>query len=94
MRHKTEFTYPALLAGLWVFLSMLEAMEAYSQEEPAILILRQIYPVPGLGGGDDQPRSMKSSPVRCAYLLMEVGRCDWPLLCWRGLSSALPSTIN
>ena len=33
MRHKQEFTNPALLAGLWVFLSMLEIMEAYSQEE-------------------------------------------------------------
>lgn len=33
MRHKTAFTYPARLAGLWVFLSMLEVMEAYSQEE-------------------------------------------------------------
>ena len=33
MRHKTEFTHPALLAGLWVFLSMLEVMEAYSQDE-------------------------------------------------------------
>jgi hypothetical protein len=28
-----EFRNPALLAGLWVFLSMLEIMEAYSQEE-------------------------------------------------------------
>ena len=33
MRHKKEFTNPALLAGLWVFLSMLEIMGAYSQEE-------------------------------------------------------------
>ncbi len=33
MRHKVAFTNPALLAGLWVFLSMLEIMEAYSQEE-------------------------------------------------------------
>ena len=33
MRHKKEFTHPALLAGLWVFLSMLEIMEAYTQEE-------------------------------------------------------------
>lgn len=33
MRHKVDFTNPALLAGLWVFLSMLEIMEAYSQEE-------------------------------------------------------------
>ena len=33
MRHKKEFTNPALLAGLWVFLSMLEIMETYSQEE-------------------------------------------------------------
>lgn len=33
MRHKKAFTNPALLAGLWVFLSMLEVMAAYSQEE-------------------------------------------------------------
>ncbi len=33
MRHKKGFTHPALLAGLWVFLSMLEVMEAYSQKE-------------------------------------------------------------
>lgn len=33
MQHKKEFTNPALLAGLWVFLSMLEIMDAYSQEE-------------------------------------------------------------
>jgi hypothetical protein len=33
MRHKVEFTYPALLAGLWVFLSMLEIMQSYSQNE-------------------------------------------------------------
>jgi hypothetical protein len=32
-RHKTAFTYPALLAGLWVFLSMREVMQTYSQEE-------------------------------------------------------------
>jgi hypothetical protein len=33
MKHKKEFTNPALLAGLWVFLSMLEIMEAYSEVE-------------------------------------------------------------
>lgn len=33
MRHNVAFTNPALLAGLWVFLSMLEIMDAYSQEE-------------------------------------------------------------
>jgi hypothetical protein len=33
MRHNQEFTNPALLAGMWVFLSMLEVMEAYSPEE-------------------------------------------------------------
>ena len=33
MRHKTEFTNPALLAGLWVFLSMLEITAAYTQQE-------------------------------------------------------------
>ena len=33
MRHKKEFTNPALLSGLWVFLSMLEIMDAYSQDE-------------------------------------------------------------
>jgi hypothetical protein len=33
MRHKTEFTYPALLAGLWIFLSMLEIMQNYDPNE-------------------------------------------------------------
>jgi len=33
LRHKKEFTHPALLAGLWVFLSMLEITAAYSQQE-------------------------------------------------------------
>ena len=33
MAHKKEFTNPALLAGLWVFLSMLEVMQSYSQQE-------------------------------------------------------------
>jgi len=33
MRHKQESSNPALLAGLWVFLSMSKIMEAYSQEE-------------------------------------------------------------
>lgn len=33
MRHKKEFTHPALLAGLWVYLSMLEITAAYSQDE-------------------------------------------------------------
>lgn len=33
MRHNKPFTHPALLAGLWVFLSMLEIMDAYSPEE-------------------------------------------------------------
>jgi hypothetical protein len=33
MRHKKQFSNPALLASLWVFLSMLEIMEVYSQEE-------------------------------------------------------------
>jgi hypothetical protein len=33
MRHNTAFTYPALLAGLWGFLSMREVMQTYSQEE-------------------------------------------------------------
>jgi hypothetical protein len=37
MRHKKEFTNPALLAGLWVYLSMLEITEAYSQDELARL---------------------------------------------------------
>ena len=37
MKHKKEFTHPALLAGLWVFLAMLEIMAAYSQEEPGSL---------------------------------------------------------
>ena len=33
MRHNQVFTNPALLAGLWVFLSLLEITQAYSQEE-------------------------------------------------------------
>ncbi|MDD2725449.1 MAG: hypothetical protein PHH59_15695 [Methylovulum sp.] len=33
MRHKQESTNPALLAGLWVFLSMSKIMDAYSQVE-------------------------------------------------------------
>jgi hypothetical protein len=37
MRHNVEFTYPALLAGLWVFLSMLEIMQNYSQNELEVL---------------------------------------------------------
>ena len=37
MKWGVEFTNPALLAGLWVFLSMLEVMESYSADELAIL---------------------------------------------------------
>ena len=37
MKWGMEFTNPALLAGLWVFLSMLEVMESYSLEELAVL---------------------------------------------------------
>lgn len=33
MRYKQAFTHPALLAGLWVFLSMLEIIDTYSHEE-------------------------------------------------------------
>jgi hypothetical protein len=33
MRHNKAFTHPALLAGLWIFLSMLEITATYSQEE-------------------------------------------------------------
>jgi hypothetical protein len=33
MRHKHEFSNPALLAGLWVFLSMFEIMNSYTSEE-------------------------------------------------------------
>jgi hypothetical protein len=33
MRHKKAFTNPALLAGLWIFLSMSEILKAYSQGE-------------------------------------------------------------
>lgn len=32
MRHNQVFTNPALLAGLWIFLSLLEITQAYSQE--------------------------------------------------------------
>ncbi len=37
MRHKQAFSNPALLAGLWVFLSMSKIMDAYSQEELEVL---------------------------------------------------------
>ena len=33
MRHKQEFFNPALLDELWVFLSMLEVINAYSADE-------------------------------------------------------------
>ncbi|MGZ5054148.1 MAG: transposase [Methylobacter sp.] len=33
MRHNQAFTNPSMLAGLWVFLSMFEITQAYSQEE-------------------------------------------------------------
>ena len=33
MKHKKTFTHPALLAGLWVWLSMLEVMDSYSTDE-------------------------------------------------------------
>ncbi len=33
MAHQKEFTYPALLAGLWVFLAMMEMMQNYSPQE-------------------------------------------------------------
>jgi IS4 transposase len=33
MRQKVEFSNPALLAGLWVFLSMFEIMNSYTHEE-------------------------------------------------------------
>ncbi|MDO9214793.1 MAG: hypothetical protein Q7U23_13315, partial [Methylococcales bacterium] len=32
MKWGVEFTNPALLAGLWAFLSMIEVMESYSPE--------------------------------------------------------------
>lgn len=37
MKWGVAFTNPALLAGLWVFLSLLEVMESYSPEELAVL---------------------------------------------------------
>jgi hypothetical protein len=37
MKWGVEFIHRALLAGLWVFLSMREVMESYSLEELAIL---------------------------------------------------------
>ena len=37
MKWGVEFTNPALLAGLWVYLSMLEVMDSYSPEELAVL---------------------------------------------------------
>jgi hypothetical protein len=33
MKHDKDFTHPALLAGLWIWLSMLEVMEAYTPDE-------------------------------------------------------------
>ena len=33
MKHKKTFTRPALLAGLWVWLSMIEVMDSYSPDE-------------------------------------------------------------
>lgn len=33
MKHKTAFTHPALLAGLWVWLSMLEVLDSYAPDE-------------------------------------------------------------
>jgi hypothetical protein len=33
MKHGKDFTHPALLAGLWVWLSMLEVMESYTPDE-------------------------------------------------------------
>ena len=32
-RHQKTVTYPALLAGLWVFLSLFELMQSYSPHE-------------------------------------------------------------
>ncbi len=37
MRHRQASSNPALLAGLWIFLSMSKIMEAYSQEELEVL---------------------------------------------------------
>lgn len=37
MKWGVEFTNPALLAGLWVYLSMLEVIDSYSPEELAVL---------------------------------------------------------
>jgi len=33
MKHKVHYTTPALLAGLWVFISMLEVFQTYSTEQ-------------------------------------------------------------
>ena len=33
MRHQRTVTHPALLAGLWVFLSLFELMQSYSPHE-------------------------------------------------------------
>jgi hypothetical protein len=37
MKWGSSFTHPALLAGLWVFLSLQEVLESYSPEELAAL---------------------------------------------------------
>ncbi|VAW49982.1 hypothetical protein MNBD_GAMMA04-2198, partial [hydrothermal vent metagenome] len=33
MKHKVRYTNPALLAGLWSFLSMLEVLQTWSEEQ-------------------------------------------------------------
>lgn len=45
MKHKTPFTIPAMLAGMWVLLAMLDALETYSisdlQAFGALILPRQ-----------------------------------------------------
>jgi len=33
MKHNVSYTNPALLAGLWIYLSMLEVLQTYSSNE-------------------------------------------------------------
>lgn len=57
MKWGKSFTNPALLAGLWVFLSMQEVLDRYSSEELAALqetaqnFLMCLVEMPMLSGG-------------------------------------------
>jgi hypothetical protein len=49
MKHKIEFTKPAMLAGMWILLAMLEALQTYTLDELrqfAAICLPQPHPPP------------------------------------------------